>query len=94
MVSKWEEAFIGALVTYSQVTGWNDFSSPEMVKIYSKSKGWDGYTEAPEWIDNKTDVWSAGCILYVLLSDELSQPFETPNEIINDEPPALPDHIS
>ena len=84
VVNGLEKAFKGDLC--EDATNYSYFSCPEMINI--------GYFEDYGLFDNKTDIWSSGCILHLLLSDDLEQPFNYSDDIRYDDPPKLPERIS
>ena len=85
MIGGWEKAFIcdeQVPVNCGKVEDYLSYaSSPEMAKIYGKQNGKDYGEGAPDSFNNKTDIWSSGCILHLLLSDDLKQPFTDSDDI-------------
>lgn len=60
--------------------------------MVSRSRNW---SDAP--FNSKVDVWSSGCVLHLLLSDDLEGPFDWIDQytdVITEEPIDLPDHVN
>jgi|OM-RGC.v1.025549530 Serine/threonine protein kinase len=55
------------------------FSCPDLYQSYDKGGQCENYTP----YDKKTDIWSSGCVLHLLLSDHLYQPFDSGRYIKN-----------